>query len=153
MKITKNMRDKEAAGWMVQQIVPLATWRAVESLFPALSTSRTGGRPQMANHKALAGILFVLKTGIAWEALPSELGCGCGRTCFRRLVAWQIAQAWPQVERTLRDTLPDSAQIDWGRAVEDAAIVKAIAMASRPRPRRASSKAASSASDLKKASR
>jgi transposase len=33
----------------------------------------------------LTGILFVLETGIAWEDLPAEMGCGSGMTCWRRL--------------------------------------------------------------------
>jgi transposase len=37
------------------------------------------------------GILFVLKTGIAWADLPAELGCGSGVTCWRRLREWQAA--------------------------------------------------------------
>jgi hypothetical protein len=30
----------------------------------------------------LTGILFVLKTGIPWEMLPGEMGCGSGMTCL-----------------------------------------------------------------------
>ena len=35
----------------------------------------------MDNRAALTGILFVLKTGIPWEMLPKEMGCGSGMTC------------------------------------------------------------------------
>jgi len=40
---------------------------------------------------ALTGIIFVLKSGIPWEMLPQEMGCGSGVTCWRRLRAWQRA--------------------------------------------------------------
>jgi transposase len=33
----------------------------------------------------LSGILFVLQTGITWEYLPLEMGCGSGMTRWRRL--------------------------------------------------------------------
>ena len=45
----------------------------------------------------LCGILFVLFTGIRWEWLPSELGFGCGMTCWRRLRDWQEAGTRRQV--------------------------------------------------------
>ena len=31
------------------------------------------------------GIIFILKTGLPWEYLPREMGCGSGMTCWRRL--------------------------------------------------------------------
>src|SRR5207247_2431585 len=40
--------------------------------------------------------LFVLKTGIPWEYLPAEMGCGSGMTCWRRLhqvLLEELAQA------------------------------------------------------------
>ena len=37
------------------------------------------------------GILFVLRSGIRWQMLPQELGCGSGMTCWRRLRDWQRA--------------------------------------------------------------
>jgi transposase len=43
---------------------------------------------------ALAGILFVLKTGIPWEYLPQEMRFGSGMTCWRRLRIWQQAGVW-----------------------------------------------------------
>ena len=33
-----------------------------------------GGRPRVSDRAALTGILFVLKTGIAWEYLPARDG-------------------------------------------------------------------------------
>jgi transposase len=44
-----------------------------------------GGRPRIPDRAALTGILFVFKTGIHWEDLPPEMGCGCGMSCWRRL--------------------------------------------------------------------
>jgi transposase len=36
-------------------------------------------RKPLAYCQIVTGILFVLKTGIAWDDLPAELGCGCAR--------------------------------------------------------------------------
>jgi transposase len=57
-------------------------WGRIESILPAKPRrSRLPGRKPLDNRKALTGILFVLKAGIAWEDLPQELGCGCGMNC------------------------------------------------------------------------
>ncbi len=40
---------------------------------------------------ALAGILFVLKSGIPGEMLLAEMGCGSGMSCCRRLRDWHAA--------------------------------------------------------------
>jgi transposase len=61
---------------------------------PPQKRSPQGERPPIGNREALAGILFVLKTGVAWEDLPREMGCGCGMTCWRRLRDWQRAGVW-----------------------------------------------------------
>jgi transposase len=57
----------------------------VEPLLSKAPPKLTGGRPRIDDRAALTGILFVLKTGIQWEMLPQEMGCGFGMTCWRRL--------------------------------------------------------------------
>ena len=49
-------------------------WEAVEPFLPKAPPKPKGGRPRMPDRAALAGIAFVLKTGIAWQILPAELG-------------------------------------------------------------------------------
>lgn len=55
------------------------------------------GRPRVSNRAALTGILFVLKSGIPWEMLPQEMGCGSGVTCWRRLRDWHEAGVWKKL--------------------------------------------------------
>jgi transposase len=71
----------------------------------------------VGNREALTGILFVLKTGIAWEDLPKEMGCGSGMTCWRRLVAWHKAGVWDKLHHILLEELQRADQIDWSRAI------------------------------------
>jgi transposase len=51
--------------------------------------------------------VFVLKSGIPWEMLPKEMGCGSGMTCWRRLREWQEAGVW---ERLVFEELLDTVE-------------------------------------------
>ena len=101
-------------------------WKVVEPLLPPLKKSPLGGRPAVGNREVLTGILFVLKTGIPWEDLPQEMGCGCGMTCWRRMVAWLEAGVWNELHRVLLSKLQGADRLDWSRAIVDSASLKAV---------------------------
>jgi transposase len=86
---------------------------------------RFPGRKPLDDRKALTGILFVLKTGVAWDDLPAELGCGCGKACRHYLRLWHRAGIWLKLHAVLLAELNGADQIDWQRALIDAAFVKA----------------------------
>ena len=59
-------------------------WRLVEPLLPVRRRRFCQpGRKRLDDRCTLSGILFVLRTGIAWQQLPQELGYGSGMTCWR----------------------------------------------------------------------
>jgi transposase len=74
----------------------------------------------------LTGILFVLRSGIPWNMLPREMGCGSGTVCWRRLVAWQQAGVWQRVHEVLLAELHRRGQLDLMRAVVDSSSVRAL---------------------------
>ena len=76
--------------------------------------------------------MFVLKSGIPWEMLPKEMGCGSGMTCWRRLKEWQEAGVWEKLHRVLLDRLGEADQIDWERASLDSASIPAKRGAQKP---------------------
>lgn len=118
---------------MAKRLVPKELWEVCEPVIPPLKKkSPKGGRPPVGNREALTGILFVLKTGIAWEDLPQEMGCGSGMTCWRRLVAWQKAGVWDKLHRIFLERLHRADQIDWSRAIVDSASLKAVMGGKKP---------------------
>jgi transposase len=117
---------------MARELVSNDLWVICEPLLPRLKKSRKGGRPPVGNREALTGILFVLKTGIAWEDLPKEMGCGSGMTCWRRMVAWQKAGVWDKLHHVLLEELQRADQIDWSRAIVDSAALKAVMGGKKP---------------------
>src|SRR5919108_2761286 len=112
---------------MAKPIIDDALWeRIAPFLPPKRRRSRFPGRKPLDNRKALTGILFVLKTGIAWEALPQEMGCGCGMSCWRRLGEWQRVGIWPILQKVLAENLPDAHKINWSRADADSQNRRAV---------------------------
>ena len=114
---------------------PLLTdelWERIKPYLPAQPPNPKGGRPPIPNRQALTGILFVLKTGIPWEYLPQEMGCGSGMTCWRRLRDWELAGVWDSVWQDLLDELGTADAIDWSAAAVDSCSTRALFGGRRP---------------------
>src|SRR4051812_1529991 len=86
-----------------ETLVSDALWERLRPLLPPPSPRRFRfpGRKPLDYRKILTGILFVLKTGIDWDDLPAEFGCGCGKTCRHYLRAWHQAGVWRQFHAAL----------------------------------------------------
>jgi transposase len=102
---------------MAEALLPDPLWDLVEPFLPILPRRPQGGRPRVSDRACLTGILFVLRSGIPWQMLPQELGCGSGMTCWRRLRDWQCAGVWDVIHFALLDWLARDDRIDWSRAV------------------------------------
>ena len=113
---------------MAKLLVTDALWKRICPLVPARPKPKRPdrpGRPPIEDRKALTGILFVLKTGINWEDLPVEMGCGSGMTCWHRLRDWTVAGVWAKLHEVLLAELEGAGQIDWSRAIIDSSFVRA----------------------------
>jgi transposase len=108
-------------------LVTDALWERIQPLLPPPPQRRFHfpGRKPLDYRKILTGILFVLKTGIAWDDLPAELGCGCGKTCRHYLRLWHQAGVWRRLHALLLAELNGADEIDWSRALIDASFAKA----------------------------
>lgn len=100
-------------------------WARIEPLLPKPRRGRMG-RPPISNRAALTGILFVLRSGIPWQMLPKEMGCGSGSSCWRRLVRWQRAGVWRRLQEVLLAELRRRGRLDLRWAVVDSSSVRAL---------------------------
>ena len=110
---------------MARPLLPDDLWDEIAPLLPPPRARPKGGRRPIENRAALTGILFVLRSGLPWEMLPAEMGCGSGMSCWRRLRDWQAAGVWNRLHQVLLERLHAAGQIDWSRACLDSASVPA----------------------------
>ena len=108
------------------ELVPDGLWQVIQALLPPEPAKPRGGRPRIPDRACLTGILFVLRSGIPWEMLPHEMGCGSGMTCWRRLRDWQAAGIWGQMHFVLLDWLARDGRIEWDQVVMDSSSVRAV---------------------------
>jgi transposase len=113
---------------MAKPILDDALWEFIAPFLPPPKQRRFRypGRRPLDDRAVLTGILFVLKTGIPWEDLPQEMGCGSGMTCWRRLRDWQQAGVWEKIHHALLGRLREADKIDFSRAVVDSASIRAV---------------------------
>jgi transposase len=113
---------------MSQRLIDDALWSRIEPLLPQPPRRRwkTMGRPRVPDRATLTGILFVLRSGLPWQMLPKEMGCGSGSTCWRRLARWQRAGVWRRLHAVLLAELRQRGQLDLTRALVDSASVRAL---------------------------
>jgi transposase len=101
-------------------------WEAIEPLLPKHQPDPRGGRPRKDDRACLAGIVYVLRTGMPWNLIPQELGCGSGSTCWRRLEEWTKAGVWPKVHKRLLRELAKQGRVDPTLAILDSASFRAV---------------------------
>jgi transposase len=119
------------------ELVSDELWERIEPLLPPLPLpSPKGGRPPVQHREALTGIVFVLKTGIPWQDLPTEMNCGSGSTCWRRFTEWTHLAVWSKLHVLLLTALGKAGAINLERALVDSASVRAVFGGRTPAPTR-----------------
>jgi len=142
---------------MPKELIDDELWSLIEPLLPErLPRNRQfAGRKPIADRAVLTGIVFVLRSGIAWNLLPQEMGWGSGTACWRRLVAWQKAGVWQRIHETMLAELRRRGEIDLTRALVDSSSVRAMLAGKKPGPiprTGANSAASTTSSSTRKAS-
>ena len=130
---------------MAAELLCEELWEEIEPLLPVPSRAQTG-RPPVDNKKALRGIIFVLRFGVPWQAVPIDAFGVSGSSCWRRFSEWTAAGVWPEVHRRLLNRLGRLGGIDLQHAVVDSQSVRAVKGGSTPaRTRRTAANRAANA--------
>jgi len=92
------------------------------------------GRLARDDRAVLAGILFVARTGIPWQQLPTAAFGVSGSTCWRRLAAWQEQGIWQRLHEGLLAELRAAGALDLAYAVVDSSHLRALKGGTRSGP-------------------
>ena len=112
---------------MAMELLPDELWQEIEPLLPPRPpASPKGGRPPVENRDALRGILFVARSGIGWQMLPTEVFRASGSSCWRRLRDWTRDGVWPEVHRRLLNRLGKADGVNLDRVIVDSQSVRAL---------------------------
>ncbi len=103
--------------------IPDDLWVELQPLLPPEKPPKTPGRPVVPFRPVMDGILYVLRTGCQWKALPREYGSGS--TCHRRFQAWVQAGVFERLWAKLLTRYDERRGIQWRWQSLDSAMVKA----------------------------
>ena len=103
--------------------IPDARWEHVEALLPPIPEGPRRGRPPIPSRTILSGIVYRLRTGAPWKALPAQFGSGS--TCHARFQAWSEAGLFRRLFEKLVEFYDEICGVEWEWASMDSAMVKA----------------------------
>ena len=103
--------------------IPDELWAELQLLLPPEKPPGTPGRPVVPFRQVLDGVLYVLRTGCQWKALPREYGSGS--TCHRRFQAWVAAGIFKRLWARLLMEYDELRGIGWRWQSLDSVMVKA----------------------------
>jgi transposase len=108
-----------------RRLVPDELWAIVEPLIPSFAPRAQGGGTAPVEARAVfTAIVYVLTSGCAWRLLPDSFDVDY-RTAHRRFGQWTDAGLWRRIHVAVLDELGVRGELDWSRAILDAASVRA----------------------------
>ncbi|MFJ6798911.1 IS5 family transposase [Streptomyces sp. NPDC091268] len=113
---------------MRADLVPDDLWERVAPLLPPTPERRRRhpGRLRVPDRVALAGVLYVLRTGVAWRDVPTEsVGCS-GATAWRRLRDWTEAGVWSRLHAALLTELRRGGLLELDDCSVDGSHIRAL---------------------------
>lgn len=89
-------------------------WDRIEGLLPSSDGRR--GRPFRDHRQVIEGIIYRLRTGIAWRDLPSEFGPW--QTVWKRHYRFSKDGTWDHVLAQLQAEADAAGEVDWTVSVD-----------------------------------
>ena len=91
-----------------------AQWARIEPLMPSSDGQR--GRPFRDHRQVIEGIIYRLRTGIAWRDLPASFGPW--QTVWKRHRRFSSDGTWDKIHLRLVAEASTAGQLDWRIAVD-----------------------------------
>ena len=91
--------------------IPDELWVQIEVALPAEKAPGTPGRPPIPFRTVLNGILYVLRTGCQWNAVPALYSSGS--TVHRRFQEWTESGVFDEIVQLLLQWYDEMQGIDW----------------------------------------
>jgi putative transposase len=105
--------------WEVSDVL----WKRVKPLIPERVSHAKGGRPPEDDRKMFTAIVYVLRTGIQWNALPRERGAST--TVYNRFRLWEKQGFFMRLWQNGLQEFDDLVGIDWEWQSMDGVMTKA----------------------------
>lgn len=103
--------------------LPDVLWERIEPLLPNYKRSCKGGRPRLPLRNVVTGILYVLRTGCQWKAMPTEFGSGSAIHAYFQ--KWVECSVFAKLWQVALEEYDDLQGIDWEWQSLDGAMAKA----------------------------
>ena len=100
-----------------------ALWERVKPLIPPAPSHAKGGRPRVSDRQIFAALVYILRTGIQWNALPRELGASS--TVHDRFQEWEQAGFFQALWQAGLSEYDEIRGIEWEWQSVDGAMTKA----------------------------
>ena len=98
-------------------------WEKVQPLIPPTPSHAKGGRTRMDDREAFAAMIYVLRTGIQWNALPRQMGASS--TVHDRYQEWERLGFFEELWRAGLLEYDELEGIEWEWQAIDGAMTKA----------------------------
>src|SRR5579859_3302584 len=122
-----RVRTGEQERWGMARTRPRelsdALWQRADPVLPPAKPHPKGGRPPRDDRQMLGAMLYVLRTGIQWNALPREIGAST--TVYNRFRQWEREGVFERLWAVGLGEFDEVAGIDWEWQSLDGAMTKA----------------------------
>jgi len=115
--------SEDAFGVGPDYQIPDALWAQMVRVLPPPKVRKKDGRPRMEDRHAMTAILYVLRTGCQWKALPRSLGAPS--TVHDRFQEWREGQVFERLWQAGLLTYDALKGLEWEWQAMDGAMTKA----------------------------
>jgi putative transposase len=112
-----------AYGIDAKYLIPDELWAEMVRLLPTPKAKKKAGRPRADDRRLMTAILYVLRTGIQWEALPHSLSPHS--TAHDRFQEWRAAGVFERLWQEGLYAYDEEVGIEWEWQAMDGAMTKA----------------------------